>query len=510
MKPKAALEALETLPLSFGPGDTPSAFKSAYQQLQPLKLPKQILVISDMTRSDWQRLDITGLGPIPDAEITFFRIGGSIRDANFCIRDVRLSDGDMVAGAANRLAVTLSNLSDQSGSPLVQVTLGNIKVDQKSINLQAGQDETLFFDLRVDDPGWIDGEVALSPDRLAADDRFYFSLNVRDKINVLAVDGDPKTSLMAGESYYLVSALRPEGVKGSPFLTRVITEEDLAREAPGSFDVLFLLNVERPDFPRLVSFLNMGKPVFLFLGDRVIPEAYNRLSGVPWQIGKRIDVREHGEKIDLKDSIQGSLAFLKPLEKSLTGASFHTYFKIEGTAENFLTLRNRDPILVASNAGNSRLYMFASSADIDWNDLPLTAAYVPLLQVLVKEAAGLTGDSLPPGIPVGEHVRGADRPIQMKGTPGGPGIYQFQFPAGETRRGVNTPYGESDLAKVPEDELKKKFGDMDVRVFNVTEGGLKALQGGRKSLWPALLIFLLVVLGLEMILANGIRLPVFH
>ncbi|MFH1489796.1 MAG: BatA and WFA domain-containing protein, partial [Pseudomonadota bacterium] len=234
MKPKAALRELETLPLSFGPGDTPSAFKSAYQQLQQLKLPKQILVISDMARSDWQRLDLTGLRRVPDADVTFLKIGHPGRDANFCVKDVRLADVDMVAGVANRLEVTVSNLSDQTGTRLVQIYLAGAKVHQKSLEVEGGRDGTVSFDLRVDAPGWIDGEVTLSPDRLAADDRFYFSLNVRDKIKILAVDGDPKTSLKAGESYFVVSALRPEGMEGSPFLIRVITEDELAQEALGS------------------------------------------------------------------------------------------------------------------------------------------------------------------------------------------------------------------------------------------------------------------------------------
>ena len=170
----------------------------------------------------------------------------------------------------------------------------------------------------------------------------------------------------------------------------------------------------------------------------------------------------------------------------------------------FAEAGNQVPLLVASDPGESKLFMFTSSADIDWNDLPLTAAYLPLLQGLVKHAAGLTGTSLPPGIPIGESFREEDRPIQLKGTPRGPGIFQFRHSPGELRRGVNPPYEESDLSKVSEDEIKKKFGAVDVKVLEYRETGLKAIQGWRKSLWPPLLIFLLVVLALEMILANGI------
>jgi hypothetical protein len=259
----------------------------------------------------------------------------------------------------------------------------------------------------------------------------------------------------------------------------------------------------------VASVLERGEPVFLFLGDRILPEAYNRYSGFPWQIGKRIDVRDRALKAGPNQSMPGGLTFLKHLERSLSDALFKTYYKIEGTGKSLLTLGNQDPLLVMWDAGGSRLFMFASSADTDWNDLPLTAAYLPLLQGLVKQSVGLAGDSLPPGIPFGEHFRDADGSIQMTGPPGGPGVYQFRVSAGETRRGVNTPYEESDLAKVAADELKKKFGATNITLLHDTEAGLNRLQGGRKSLWPLLLLFLAAVLALEMILANGIALQVF-
>jgi hypothetical protein len=74
------------------------------------------------------------------------------------------------------------------------------------------------------------------------------------------------------------------------------------------------------------------------------------------------------------------------------------------------------------------------------------------------------------------------------------------------RQGVNTPHIESNLSKLGEDELKKKFGAIDVKVVDYKEGSLKNLKGGRRELWPFLLLLLFVVLAFEMILANGIPL----
>jgi hypothetical protein len=160
-------------------------------------------------------------------------------------------------------------------------------------------------------------------------------------------------------------------------------------------------------------------------------------------------------------------------------------------------------LLVEAEIGRSKLFLFTSSADLDWNDLPLKAAYLPLIQGLLKEAVGLTGSSLPAGLRVGEPLKEQVRPVQIKGPQGGPGIYQFSLSSGAVRRGVNPPYEESDLAKMTESELQKKFGTIPVKVIEYQEGPLKDLQGGRKELWPFLLAFLMVAIAVEMGLANG-------
>jgi hypothetical protein len=504
MNAQEALTALQALPLSFARGETESAFTSAYQQLKNLRMPKQILILSDLARSDWEGFDLTRLGVISDADVTFFRIGPSTRDPNFCIKEVSLTEGEILAGVPTRLAVTVSNLSDQAATTLVQIYLSGVKAEQKSIDLKPGQNGKVFFELLVDKPGWIDAEIKLSPDRLRTDDVFYFPMKVKNKVNILVVDGDPKTSLKASESYFLVSALHPGAFERSPFTTRVITENEMARTDLRSYDSIFLLNVARPDFSRLASFLEMERPVFIFLGDRIVAEEYNQFSLAPWQIKGINDLNDRAEKITQVDLSREARKLLTQLEDSLKSVSVRRYFKIEGTAKNLLTLGNNAPLLLEAEVEKSKLFMFASSADLDWNDLPLKAAYLPLLHGLLKEAMGLTGSFQSAEVRFGEPFPEKGRPVQIKGPKEGPGIFQFQLPTGELRRGVNTPYEESDLTKVSGDELKKKFGAIDVQVLEYQNDGQKGLRGGRKELWPSLLIFLLAILTLEIILANGI------
>jgi hypothetical protein len=90
------------------------------------------------------------------------------------------------------------------------------------------------------------------------------------------------------------------------------------------------------------------------------------------------------------------------------------------------------------------------------------------------------------------------------GPQGGPGIYQFVLPSGEARRSINVPPEESDLGKISDTEMKKRFGTEDVRVVEYRESIKGRLQGGRKEIWPFVLGFLLIVLAVEMGLANGV------
>jgi len=497
-----ALKEVAAIPLSFGRGDPQTALGLAYRALKDRKGPKEILFINDMARGDWEGFDMGKIGVVSaEAGITFLRIGGASRDANFAVKGVRLAEGESVVGVPARLEVRVANFSDQPGSPFVQLYLSGVKADQKKLELRPGEEGKAFFELFLEKPGWVDGEIRLSGDPLPLDDRFYFPLRVRDKVKVLVVDGDPRTSLKASESYYLLNALNPGGTDGSPFLATVITEQQLADLDLQPYAAIFLLNVAQAQASRLASFLDSGKPIFLFLGDRVIPEAYNRLPFFPWRLA---EVREPTAQPERIAQIDYNHKALRPFSgtggESLKRASFWRYFKIEGAKGSLIALQNKDRLFVQAEMGRGKLLLFASSADLDWNDLSLKAAYLPLIQGLLKEAVGLSQENMVPGGTFGEKASST----QFTHPQERPGIYKFSSPSGEMRRAVNPPLEESDLRKISAEEMKKKLGTIELRMVEYKEGTLSAAHAGRKELWPFLLTFLFIILAFEMGVASRI------
>jgi hypothetical protein len=75
-------------------------------------------------------------------------------------------------------------------------------------------------------------------------------------------------------------------------------------------------------------------------------------------------------------------------------------------------------------------------------------------------------------------------------------------PAG---RGIGEPAippEESDLGKLTDEDIRKQFSGMGVQVKEYDEAASGRMRGSRQELWTYLLGFLLLVLALEMGVAN--------
>ena len=507
MSSERALQELETISLSFGKGDPAAALNLAFQAAQEVKAQLEVVILTDLVKGAWEGLNLSQLKNVPPGlTLTFVRFGGEQRDPNLGVKDVRLAQGEAVVGTPGRLEVTVGNLSNQAASTQVQLLLNGAKTEQKSIDLPAGEEGKVTFDLTLERPGVVQGEIRLAGDRLPHDDRFYFPLQARERVRVLVVDGDPRTSIKASESYYLVNALLPGRGEGTPFIAQVVQEGELERMDLKPYEAIFLLNVSQPPSSPLASYLQAGKPLFIFLGNRVNPDYYHRLPFFSWQLK---EVKEGGLPARIKpgpgDGTREGLRTLSAkMGESLKKASFERYYRVARSGKNLLTLENGDPLLMEGEGGKGRVFLFASSADLDWNDLPLNAAYLPLIQGLLKEGVGLNRNPLPPTLRIGEPFPGAGPASQVSGTPGGPGVYRFSIASGEVFRGLNPPVEESDLRKMTAEEMKKRLGAMEVKVIESKEGASGTPRAGRKELWPYILGFLLVVLGIEMGVAGRV------
>src|SRR5207253_1456429 len=147
-----------------------------------------------------------------------------------------------------------------------------------------------------DKPGLHVVTAEVGPDDLAADNKLDLVINVREQVRVLVVDGaiderEPEKSA----SFFLLHALAPvkDADRGKYFLQpRLVSPSRAAAALLDDKDICILVNVPAEDdrarritgistefVDALARFVRGGKPLWMIAGDRVVPEAYNRVLG---------------------------------------------------------------------------------------------------------------------------------------------------------------------------------------------------------------------------------------
>ena len=164
------------------------------------------------------------------------------------------------------------------------------------------------FQTRIGQPGAHSGQVTLKKENLAGNAVANFTLEAQNKLRVLVVDGDPQTSLVQSESFFLIRALNPAGERDtSLFLPTVIVTDGLNTANLESYQVVALCNVATlPDgfVGKLQNYLRQGGGLLIFAGDKLQLDNYNqKLAQVlPGALGaKKTGAEASGEKIDKID-----------------------------------------------------------------------------------------------------------------------------------------------------------------------------------------------------------------
>lgn len=541
---EALLRELEQTKIAAGTADFSLALNRAYELLREPAAQKEIWLITDMALTGWDRFTLSALKQYdPLIPLKVVRVGARTEALNATIKEVSMRGEGVGVGLPIHLEATIVNFSNKEAKDLLlQLNIDDRGREQKSVSVPPQAESVVSFQFTPTQAGSYRGYVALKKDGLAGNSTYYFTLHAQDRIRVLVVDGDPQTSLVQSETFFLTRALDPSGERdASLFLPTVIIPEGLSSVPLASYQVVILCNVPAipdPILPRLRDYVRQGGGLLFFLGDRVQAEDYNSklfqsspaILPVPLG-GKKIlpEIRD-GEKIERVDAGHAALQPFadRLLKESLTSARVRGYFTTETQDGSvLLALTNRVPLLQEKRLGSGRLLLFTSSADRDWSDLPLKTAYLPLVRALVSYLSGGNRGGMDSGIQVGStkalsfpapyvgkglRIYKPDRKekeIALK--PDGdkaaavfhendlPGFYALSMP-GALDKGspliyaVNSPFLESRLEPISESELQAKLHPIRAEVLPIES--LK--QGGKRlDLSLSLLLLLIVTLTLE-------------
>jgi hypothetical protein len=509
------VEALSTTPAS---GGFIAPFQQAYALLKASDAPKkEIIAITDGTRTPWVGLEPATLKVLdPRVRVTVIVVGPQEALGNATVRDVRLEGEPVVAGVRTKVVARVVNYGAQPRTQMaVRLLVDERTLEQRLIDLPPGGTAEVPFEVAFDQPGERPAMIQLAGDALPIDDTLYFSVPVQKPLRVLLVDGDPRTMLVASETFYLLHALHPERMaRPGPIQPRVVPVEAAERLALGDYDVVMLANVRSLSASlraRLSDFVERGGGLWWFLGHQVDPAVYNRelfdapTRLLPARLGPRLE-RPEAPPLTLQVQ-QADHPALRPFAgrggEALAGVRVRRLFTTESQAlppgtRVLLTLPDGRPLLLEGRVGRGRVFLLTSTADVDWNELPVTTGYLPLVQsgafyLAGERRARLAADvRLPHPIVVQVPTTARDALLTIRDPQGKetrlfvgeqdgqlaaryaearlPGFYRLRVGEEHGLAAVNTPLEESDVTPIQPEEIGERFPGVPVAVVHWQRG----------------------------------------
>lgn len=370
--------------------------------------------------------------------------------------------------------------SKQEDELFVRVrTLGSVRQDEAEVSVNIGGEEQFrdLVDLREQSEAVIRvpvsfagegshvGRVEVADENFDADNAFYFTVDVLPKIPVLVVNGEASRNWYEDEAHWFGLAVSSN--EQSPF--SVSTTE------PPAFDgrdlrkhkVVVLLNVGQlagSQAEALRQFVEDGGSVLIAPADQVEASSFNQRLGAisPAMLAPRASLAPN--EYLLIAEVENRHPVLRPLEIDWSARFSQSWLlKPDASSQVLMKFDDGTPALVERQLGQGRALIFASSLDLEWNNLPLQGMYLPLVHETLKYLANTAEKK--PSYRVGEKVQlpNGGRAADIR-DPGGralalqegddsftlrePGVYSSEGEGQSVYFAANRPVEESDFSSI--------------------------------------------------------------
>ncbi len=462
-----ARAGLDAASCGFGRGLlAPAAAEAASVLGKSFSPNKELVLLTDMRAAS-----LEGAGPhgIAAQGARFFLVPVAFEsERNVSVSGAKVVNPPAVAGNPLEFAVTVTNHGASEESGAASFTVDSAKFGEREYSIGPGQSAELMFRHTFEKAGEFRVSIGIPGDSLAADDACFLAVPVSDRIPVLIVNGSPSDQVFLDEVFYVRAALelggRTPDESQSLFRMETMLDPVLDGADLSAFRAVILANVRRPG-PRaakaLAGFVESGGGLVVFPGDMTVPGLYSRVlvgsaSGSPLLPAEFASIETAGEEPLRIGKVDFDSGLFEPFRgeanMDFSAAAFRKYMNLKpgAGAEVAAEFSNGSPAAVSAVRGQGRVVQFASTCDLDWNNLPTRAVFLPLLYRTVCYAAGVdragpaaaaVGDrdvpSLPEGLnpaevrvvsPTGSSARLEMRPGSKPSTPplGEPGFHALE------------------------------------------------------------------------------------
>lgn len=484
---------------------------------------RAVYLISDFQQAGLQATD-DNFKLAPGVAFTPIDVG-TLDSSNLVLSDVRspeqlLEDADEQQILA-RVRSTGTQYVDRGE---VTLRLNGEVVDRASVDLSERSEEVVTFSASFADQGSYVGEVQVSGDEFAIDNSYYFTVDVLPRIRVLLVNGEASADWFDDEAHWF--GLAVSGAGQSPFELQSVEPAGLTEAALRQNDVAVLLNVgdiSSSQAAAVSRYVQGGGSLLLAPADRVDGSNYNQLfAGIlPATLNGQGDTGLD-DYLVIAD-LDRRHPILRPLESDWS-ARFQAHWALEPVADASVLMRfdNTDPALVERDVGAGKVLLFASSLDLEWNNLALQGLFLPfvhetlrhLVQPELKQRAYQVGDRInldPTGETEAVNVTDSDgQAVPVSGdsaivTATRPGLITALLDGVESRYAVNFNPQEANLSRIAPATLYDRIINPDTSPIQSREVQtaqmIEELERPQRLWWWILGLVMLLLLA-ESLIAN--------
>ena len=338
---------------------------------------KNLIVISDFQRVGWNRSSRESvIGHDVKAEMVPITVAQS---ANVGIDNVGVDSTSFDRTYAGRVVARVRNYSrDKAAMVPVALFINDKEMARKTLTVPADESalaEFTRFDLEL---GSAKGKIRLmTTDPLDVDNEFLFTIDRRERLNVLIVDAGTRNQSLLLKTVFTAS-------DDVPFNVKVIPAQTATPDQMTGQDVLIVNDVPRLSEglrARMVELRKTGQGQLVILGENADLKWWSAMDGFPVKATQRVDARDRSRPAILLTSYDKNHPIFKAFEASarftLNSAQFFKYVELELNpgSSAIAKFENGAPALAESSGEARGLMVFASTVDKSWNDLPLRPAF---------------------------------------------------------------------------------------------------------------------------------------
>lgn len=206
------------------------------------------------------------------------RLGGNAD--NVQITGLRVEQPAAVVRTPVDLVATLKNRSQAAANVEVTLDIDGGEPLRKVVNLPAGAEGEADFQVSFREPGRRKVRASLQNDALQADDECFATIEVRDRIRVLLVDGAAEDDPLRTYRHLWQLILDPDPTGLPTFAVETVDTLALlgGQCTPRNYDVTVLADVDRLNqraTAELVQALQAGRGVLVAFGEKTDAESFN-------------------------------------------------------------------------------------------------------------------------------------------------------------------------------------------------------------------------------------------